>query len=206
MGLSQIGKLFLEGRYDAGKIIAITGSGIKTPQYFKTYTGACIDKMIENNLSNDHVRFVSGNVLTGEKIKPNGYLGFYHSQLTVIPEGDQYEMLGWALPTFKKLSIQRSFGLFSFLNPKSTEYDLNTNTRGDKRGFVQTNVLEKVFPMDILPTYLFKAIYAQDYDDMEELGIYELIEEDVALMEFVDVSKHDLQKILREGLDLLQYS
>ena len=206
MGLSQIGKLFLEGRYDAGKIIAITGSGIKTPQYFKTYTGACIDKMIENNLSNDHVRFVSGNVLTGEKIKPDGYLGFYHSQLTVIPEGDQYEMLGWALPTFKKLSIQRSFGLFSFLNPKSTEYDLNTNTRGDKRGFVQTNVLEKVFPMDILPTYLFKAIYAQDYDDMEELGIYELIEEDVALMEFVDVSKHDLQKILREGLDLLQYS
>jgi len=206
LGLSQIGKLFLEGKYDASRIIAITGSGIKNPQYYKTYTGACIDKIIEDNLSNDHVRFISGNVLTGERIKAKGYLGFYHSQITVIPEGDQYEMLGWALPTFKKLSIQRSFGLLSFLNRRDTEYDLNTNMRGDKRGFVQTNVLEKVFPMDILPTYLFKAIYAQDFDDMEELGIYELIEEDVALMEFVDVSKHDLQKILREGLDLLQYS
>jgi len=205
-GLSQIGKLFLDGRYDSSKVIAITGSGIENPQYYKTYTGAGINKAIENNLTSDHVRFVSGNVLTGERINADGFIGYYHNQLTVIPEGDQYEMLGWIMPRFKMLSFQKAIGLFSFLNSRNTEYDLNTNTRGDKRAFVQTNVLERVFPMDILPTYLFKAIYAEDYDDMEELGIYELIEEDVALMEFVDVSKHDLQKELRKGLDLLQYS
>ena len=205
-GVVQIGKLFLEGKYDASKTIALTGSEVKEPQYYKTYTGACINKFIEKNVNSGDVRFVSGNVLTGEKIKSDGYVGFYHQQVTVIPEGKHSEFMGWILPTTKKLSIHRAFGLLSFLNGSKKEYVIDTNTKGEHRAFVQTGVFERVTPMDILPTYLIKAIMAEDYDEMESLGIYELVEEDIALCEFVDVSKHDLQKILREGLDLIKNS
>ncbi|MEM6359482.1 MAG: NADH:ubiquinone reductase (Na(+)-transporting) subunit A, partial [Bacteroidota bacterium] len=145
------------------------------------------------------------NVLTGEKIDSDGHIGFFDNQVTVIPEGDYYELFGWIKPTISKVSFQRAFGLLSFLNPKK-EFVLDTNTRGQERAFVQTGVLDRVLPMDILPTYLIKAILAQDFDDMEALGIYEVIEEDFALCEFVDVSKHDIQEIIREGLDLMQYS
>ena len=109
------------------------------------------------------------------------------------------------LPSGKKLSFSRAFGLFSFLAP-SKEYALNTNVHGEPRAFVQTGEFEKVTPMDILPTYLIKSIIAEDYDEMEELGIYEVIEEDVALCEFVDVSKHNVQEIIREGIELIQQS
>lgn len=204
-GVVQIGKLFLKGIYDASKIIALTGSEVKKPQYYQTYIGACIDKIVEGNLKQDHARFISGNVLTGERIYKDGYIGFYHHQVTVIPEGDYYELLGWLKPTASKLSFHRAFGLFSFLNPKK-EYVLDSNTRGEERAFVQTGVFEKVTPMDILPEFLLKAILAEDYDEMEALGIYEVIEEDVALCEFIDVSKHDIQGILRRGINLIRFS
>ncbi|MFY0650477.1 MAG: Na(+)-translocating NADH-quinone reductase subunit A [Cyclobacteriaceae bacterium] len=204
-GVAQIGKLFLEGKYDASKVVALAGSEVNEPQYYKTYTGACINKMTEGAVNNGNVRFISGNVLTGEHVNSIGYLGFYSNQLTVIPEGDYYEMFGWILPTTKKLSFHRAFGLLSFLKPKK-EYALDTNTRGQERAFVQTGTFEKVTPMDILPTYLLKAIMAEDYDEMEALGIYEVIEEDLALCEFVDVSKHDVQAILRDGIDLIKNS
>ncbi|MEQ6122131.1 Na(+)-translocating NADH-quinone reductase subunit A [Reichenbachiella sp. MALMAid0571] len=204
-GVAQIGKVFLEGKYDASKLVALAGSEVKTPQYYKTFTGAAINKLVDGTVNDGNLRFISGNVLTGEHINSNGYLGFYHNQLTVIPEGDYYEMFGWILPTTKKLSFHRAFGLLSFLNPNK-EYKLDTNTRGQERAFVQTGTFEKVTPMDILPTYLLKAIMAEDYDDMEGLGIYEVIEEDLALCEFVDVSKHDVQAILREGLTLIKNS
>lgn len=204
-GVIQIGKLFLEGVYDASKVVALAGSEVVNPQYYKTYTGASIKKMVAGNIKSDNVRYVSGNVLTGEKINADGHIGYNDNLVTVLPEGDYYEMFGWILPTTKKLSFQRAFGLLSFLNPKK-EYVVDTNERGEPRAFVQTGVFEKVTPMDILPTYLLKAILAEDFDDMEALGIYEIIEEDLALCEFVDVSKHDVQSIVREGLDLVQYS
>ncbi len=204
-GVIQIGKLFKDGKYDASRVVALTGSEVKAPQYYKTYAGASIKSMVSGNISGDHVRYIAGNVLTGTKIPSDGFIGHFDHQVTVIPEGDQYEMFGWIKPTFDKPSFHRAFGLLSFLNPNK-EYVVDTNTKGEPRAFVQTGVFERVLPMDILPTYLFKAILAEDYDDMEELGIYELIEEDVALCEYVDVSKHDIQDILREGLDLLRYS
>lgn len=204
-GVAQIGKLFLKGIYDASKIIALTGSEVKKPQYYQTYLGANISKIAEGNLKQDHVRFISGNVLTGERVRREGYLGFFHHQITVIPEGDYYELLGWLKPTASKLSFHRAFGLFSFLNPKK-EYVLDTNTRGEERAFVQTGVFEKVTPMDILPEFLLKGVMAEDYDDMEALGMYEVIEEDLALCEFVDVSKHDIQGIVRQGINLLRFS
>jgi len=204
-GVIQIGKLFLEGRFDASKKIALAGSELKKTGYIETFTGAHVKKFIEDNLVNDNVRIISGNVLTGENIGTDGYLGFYDHLISAIPEGDHYEPFGWILPTFKKLSFHRAFGLLSFLTPNK-EFKIDTNTNGEKRAFVQTGVFEQVTPLDILPTYLLKAIMAEDFDDMEALGIYEVIEEDLALCEFVDVSKHDVQKIVREGLELLQNS
>ena len=203
VGVAQVGKLFLEGVYDTSRLVAVTGSQIRKTGYVKTYAGACLNKLLEGNVEGNDNRFISGNVLTGEGVGPEGYLGYYHNQISVIPEGKQEEFLGWILPTTSKLSFHKAFGLFSFLNGKK-EYKVDTNTHGEHRNFVITGSFEDVLPMDILPMYLFKAIMAEDYDDMEALGIYELIEEDVALCEFVDVSKNPLQEILREGIDLIK--
>jgi len=205
-GVTQIGKLFLNGKYDASRLVAMTGSEVKNPQYYKTYTGACINKMVDGNIKQDHVRYISGNVLTGEKIEANGYLNFYDNSVTVIQEGDYEEAFGWILPTKNKVSFHKAFGLLSFLNNSKKEYVVDTNVHGEKRAFVMTGAFEQVVPMDIYFDYLFKAILAEDFDNMEALGIYELIEEDVAICEFIDVSKHDLQDILREGLTLIQTS
>lgn len=204
-GVVQIGKLFANGIYDASRLIAVAGSEVKQPQYYKTYTGASVKKFLANNLKSDHVRCVSGNVLTGTSIGKEGFVGFYDNLVSVIPEGDYYEFMGWALPSAKKLSLQRALGLFSFLNPKK-DFVLDSNTHGEPRAFVQTGVFERVTPMDILPMYLLKSIIAEDFDEMEALGIYEVIEEDLALCEFVDVSKHSVQSILREGLELMRTS
>jgi Na+-transporting NADH:ubiquinone oxidoreductase subunit A len=205
-GVIQIGKLFLEGKYDTSKIIALAGSEVKNPQYYKTFGGACIGRFIENNLNNDHVRFISGNVLTGQRVEEKGHLGYYDHMFTVVPEGDKLQLFGWMLPTFNKLSYSKSIGSLSFLNSSKKEYVIDTNLHGGHRAFVQSGDLEKVLPMDIYPTFLLKAILAEDFDDMEALGIYEVIEEDFALCEFIDVSKHDMQSIIRDGLNLMQYS
>jgi Na+-transporting NADH:ubiquinone oxidoreductase subunit A len=205
MGIVQIGKLFVEGKYDTSRLVALTGSELSDPCYVKTYSGACLNKLLEGRLTNDHVRVVSGNVLTGEGVGIDGYLGYYHHQVSVIPEGDKEEFLGWIKPSTDKLSFHRAFGLLSFLNPRK-EYKPDTNTYGEERGFVVSGAFEDVTPMDILPTYLFKSIMAEDFDDMEGLGIYEVVEEDVALCEFIDPSKQDLQHLLREGIDLIRNS
>jgi Na+-transporting NADH:ubiquinone oxidoreductase subunit A len=204
-GVIQIGKLFINGVYDASKVVAVVGSEVKTPQYYKTVTGASIKKLLANNVVSENVRYISGNPLTGTSIGSEGHLGFHDLQLTVLPEGNHHEFIGWIMPGANKLSLHRAWGLFSFLTP-GKEFKLNTNTNGEHRAFVETGVFEKVVPMDILPTHLIKSILAEDIDEMEALGIYEVIEEDLALCEFVDVSKHNVQEILREGLDLIRTS
>ena len=202
-GVVQLGKLFLEGKYDTSRLIALTGEQVKNKAYVQTYPGACLNKLLVDNTEGTNNRYISGNVLTGEGVGADGYLGHYHNQVTVIPEGDKEEFLGWIKPTTAKLSFHKAFGLLSFLNAKK-EYSVDTNTYGEHRNFVITGSFEDVLPMDVLPMYLFKAIMAEDFDDMEALGIYELVEEDVALCEFVDVSKNPLQEILREGIDLMK--
>ncbi len=204
-GVIQIGKLFLQGIYDASKLVAITGSEVKTPQYVRTFTGASIKNLIANNLSSENVRFVSGNPLTGTNIGREGHLGFYDHQLTVLPEGNYHEFAGWIMPGANKLSVQRAFGLFSFLTP-GREFKVDTNTHGEPRALVQTGVFEQLVPMDILPGHLLKSVLVEDIDEMEALGIYEVIEEDLALCEFADVSKHNVQEILRDGLELIRLS
>lgn len=204
-GVIQIGKSFINGVYDASKTIAVTGPMVKDPQYYKVISGTSVKKLLKDNLNSEHVRVISGNALTGYAIGKEGHLGYFDHQVTVLSEGDHHEFLGWIMPSSNKLSFQRAFGLLSFLSP-SRKYNLDTNTNGEPRAFVQTGVFEQVVPMDVLPTHLIKSILAEDIDDMEALGIYEVIEEDLALCEFVDVSKHNIQEILREGLDLIQRS
>ena len=195
-----VGKLFSTGVHDFGRVAVIDGSEAKQKGYFRTIVGAQLSTALANNTLTDNVRYISGNVLTGTEVTTEGYLGFYDSQITIIPEGNHYEMFGWALPGFNKFSAGRTF--FSWLTG-SKLYKLDTNTHGERRAFVVSNELDKVFPMDIYPEFLFKAIMSQDIDKMDQLGIYEVVEEDVALCEFVCTSKLPLQKILRNGLDLM---
>ncbi len=197
----MIGRLFKTGKYDASKIIALTGSEVAKPQYLKTRMGAGIMDMVKDDVSKKNLRYISGNVLTGRKIEKNGFLGFYDSQVTVIPEGDYYEFFGWASPGFNKFSFYHSF--FSWLQPKR-KFTIDTNLHGGERAFVMTGMFEKVFPFDIYPMQLIKAIMIEDIDQMENLGIYEVEEEDFALCEFIDTSKTEIQGIVRKGLDIMR--
>lgn len=198
--LVSIGKSLLEGVFDSSRTIAITGSSYKKPCYIHTHIGACIHPYVENKVDVAHLRYISGNVLTGTQIEPGGYLGYSDNQITVIPEGDEATFLGWAKLNYKKFSISRTF--FSWMMSKR-EYALSANLNGSKRAIVLSGEYDKVFPLNILPEQLIKAILAKDIDAMEQLGIYEVVEEDFALCEFIDVSKLELQKIVRSGLGLM---
>lgn len=196
-----IGRLFLSGKYDARKTIAVAGSEVKSPAYCQVITGARIGNITDGRLKNEvEQRIISGNVLTGNKTCENNYLGFYHNMVTVIPEGHEYEFLGWASLGCNKFSMSRTF--LSFLTPNK-KYTLNANYHGEERAFVASGQYEKVLPMDILPVYLLKAILAGDLDRMEQLGMYEIAPEDLALCEFVCTSKIPVQHIVEQGIELM---
>jgi len=196
-----IGRVALDGRYNTERLIAIGGPAVKNPGYVKTYLGANIGSLAKDNLTNDHVRFISGNCLTGEGLAGESHLGFFHDQLTVLEEGDKYEFFGWLFPNYARPSLSRTFT--SFLTPNK-KYDVNTNTHGEERAFVVTGQYEKVVPMDVYPLQLIKSIMYGDFNQMEGLGIYELVEEDVALCEFICPSKVRFQEILRDGLEMMR--
>ena len=196
-----IGRLFLTGKMDASRVVALAGSEVKTPKYYKMVIGAPVKNLLADALKEGKHRIISGNVLTGDKIDATGNLGFYHNQITVIPEGDEPKFLmtkGWLEPGFSKFSVNRSY--FSWLRPNK-KYAMDTNLNGEIRNFVMTGELEKVFPFDIYPMQLIKSVIYKDLDLMEKLGIYEVAPEDFALCEFVCTSKIDIQDIIRRGLD-----
>jgi len=199
-----IGKFFAEGQYDPTRIVALTGSEAKNRKYYKTIIGASISGIVGGNLESDNVRVISGNALTGDKIEKDSYLGFYDSQITVLPEGDQYKFFltkGWLGPGFDKYSSHMLFPTWLMKNKK---YRLDTNLNGEERGFVVTGEMDKVMPLDVLPMQLIKAVMTQDIDAMELLGIYEIAPEDFALCEYVCTSKIDIQDKIRQGLDLIK--
>jgi Na+-transporting NADH:ubiquinone oxidoreductase subunit A len=197
-----IGELLLTGKFNAERVIALSGSSVKNPKYYTTKIGAEVSTFIyDSGLIEENVRVINGHVLTGNKISPKGHLGYYSNTVTVIPEGDDYEFFGWAKPVFDKESISRSL-TFSWLSP-TKEYTLDTNTNGEHRAFVLTGNYEQVFPLDIFPMQILKACMVKDLDNMEQLGMYEVAPEDFALTEFVCVSKQPHQKIIRDGLDLM---
>ena len=198
-----IGELLLTGKFNAERIVALAGSSIKKPRYFVTKIGSEVATMIYDNgiEQNSNDRIISGNVLSGTQVNPDGFLDYYSNIITVIPEGDDYELFGWNKPIFDKLSISRAL-TFSWLTPNKV-YDLNTNMNGEHRNFVLTGNYEEVFPLDIFVMQILKSCLYKDLDEMEALGMYEVAPEDFALTEFVCVSKQPHQHIIREGLDLM---
>ncbi|OZV69197.1 Na(+)-translocating NADH-quinone reductase subunit A [Winogradskyella aurantia] len=198
-----IGELLLTGKFNAERIVALAGSSVKKPRYFRTKIGSEIATMVyDNGVEKDgNDRIISGNVLTGKQVAPDGFLDYYSNLITVIPEGDDYEFFGWTKPVFDKVSPSRAL-TFSWLMPNK-KYDLDTNTNGEHRAFVITGSYESVFPLDIYPLQILKACMYKDLDEMEALGMYEVAPEDFALTEFICVSKQPHQKIIREGLDLM---
>ncbi|MBE0422981.1 MAG: Na(+)-translocating NADH-quinone reductase subunit A [Lutibacter sp.] len=196
-----IGELLLTGKFNAERIIALAGSSVDAPKYYKTKIGSTITCLVQEKLKGSNNRIISGNVLTGKAKNIKENLGYYDNMITVIPEGNDYELFGWNLPVFNKISTSRAL-TFSWLLPNK-KYDLNTNTNGEHRAFVVTGAYEEVFPFDIYPMQILKSCMYQDLDEMEQLGMYEVAPEDFALTEFICVSKQPHQEIIRKGLDLM---
>ena len=198
-----IGRLFNKGKIDFTRTVALAGSEVKNPSYSKVVLGAQLTNLLKGRLEEKHeLRIIDGNVLTGKKTTADGFLGAFSTEVTVIPEimgGD--ELLGWAMPRFSMYSTSHSY--FSWLFPKR-KYTIDARIKGGERHMIMSNEYDKVFPMDIYPEYLIKAIITGNIDKMEQLGIYEVAPEDFALCEFVDSSKLELQRIVREGLDKLR--
>lgn len=193
-----IGELFLTGRMNMQRIVALTGDELTNPRYVRTYAGANIAELVQDGVKQDNVRYISGDVLSGQQKAKDQYLNFHDDQLTVIEEGNSAELFGWLLPALgTRPSISPIF-------PELGDAHVTTNTRGEKRAFVVTNDYETVMPMDIYTQQLMKSILVNDFERMEGLGIRELVEEDVALCEFVCVSKQPLQQILRRGLETMR--
>ena len=199
-----IGNYFNTGKLNARRTIALSGSEVSEPQYYNVLIGTNLDGILKGKVKGNHVRFISGNVLTGDQKQQNDYLGYYHNQITVIPEGDNYKFFltkGWLGLGFDKFSNSRLFP--TFLLPKSKQFVLDTNTNGEERAFVVTGELERVFPFDIFPMQLVKAAMTKDIDGMENLGIYEVAPEDFALCEYVCTTKINIQDEIRKGLDIV---
>ena len=223
--VAVLGELVTTGIYRPEKVIAVAGPQTNDPHYYRIIAGACVKTIVAAQVPNGDLpkieisatnyRVVSGNVLNGARIADKGFIGAYDNMITLLPEGNQPEFMGWLMPGFKKFSFSRTF-LSGFM-PKSTfkpfgiqpprferfwKYD--TNFHGEERPFVVTGEFEKVFPFDIYPLQLIKACLVGDLDLMENLGIYEVEPEDFALCEFIDTSKTDIQSIIRNGLELVR--
>ena len=193
-----IGRMVLSGKLDMSKTIVVTGSEAQKPCYKRIIAGAAVESIVGK--VSENVRIISGNVLTGRTTAADGYISADANQLTLIPEGNVYELLGWAMPRFHRFSVSRAY--FSWLCPKK-EYKLDTNLNGGERPFVVTGLYENYLPMDVYVSYLLKACLVKDLDKMENLGLYEVLPEDLALCEFVDPSKIEMQQILRDGINLM---
>ena len=198
------GRLFLTGKVDLSKRVAVAGSEIKTPGYAEVLVGTPLSAFVADQLkSTEHVRVINGNPLTGTQASLSSYVGGHTSEITAIPEGDDKdEMLGWILPRTDQFSTSRSY--FSWLFGKKKEYALDARVKGGERHMIMSGEYDSVLPMDIYGEYLIKAIITGDIDKQEQLGIYEVSPEDFAVAEFVDSSKLELQKIVRDGLNTLR--
>ncbi|OAV45738.1 NADH:ubiquinone reductase (Na(+)-transporting) subunit A [Lewinella sp. 4G2] len=195
-GVLLLGNLFLNGTYDTSRVVALTGAPLQAPTHVRTHAGASLGELLSGeNFVN--VRTISGDVLTGDNVGTEGFLGFFDDQVTVIEEGDEPEIFGWLLPIKPRASISPTIPTFG-------TFEATTNSHGERRAFVVNNDYERVLPMDLYLQQLMKSIMISDFEQMEGLGIYELVEEDVALAEFACVSKQPLQYILRDGLNLMQ--
>lgn len=201
--VANIGRYLSTGRFELKRNVALAGSEVNSSGYFQITVGAQVKTITEGRLKDGEIRIISGTPLTGTKVEADGFVGFYDQQISVLPEGHEPQFFmtkGWLGPGFDKFSLSRSFP--TWLMP-GKKYRLNTNPNGEERAFVMTGEYERVFPFDIFPVHLLKAIIVNDIDLMEKLGIYEVAPEDFALCEYGCTSKIEAQKIVREGLDVV---
>lgn len=195
-----IGRLLLTGRFDARRTVAVAGSDATDRRYFRTIVGASVESIL-GKIDTEKTRIISGNVLTGEQVESHGFLNWYENTLTLIPEGKEYRMFGWLPFTYNNIpSMSRTS--FSWLFPNK-KYEVNTSLNGEERALVVTGEMEEVVPMDIYPMALVKACLAGDIEKMQDLGIYEVVPEDFALVDYNSTSKIEAQQIIRDGLDLM---
>jgi Na+-transporting NADH:ubiquinone oxidoreductase subunit A len=216
--VAVLGELVTTGIYKPEKIIAVAGPNIKNPHYYRVKSGVCLSEITNAQLLNNDYpnieaddptkenRVISGDILSGTKIAADGFLGAYDDLVSILPEGNYYDFMGWLMPGFKKYSFSRTFlsGILSTFHFPLSTLKFDTNTHGDERPLVFTGNFEQVFPFDIYPTQLIKACIVGDIDLMENLGIYEVEPEDFALCEFIDTSKTNIQAIIREALETLR--
>ena len=220
--VANIGRWCLTGRYCPERVVTAAGPAAKAPVHYRLIAGACIKQIADTQLMNSDypalnatngTRIVSGSVLSGTKIAPNGFLGSYDHQLTFIEEGNQHEFMGWLMPGLDKFSFSKTFfsGMLEPLRSrlgrkpsKDSHYAFNTNLHGGRRPLMFTGNFERVFPFDIYPMQLIKACIVGDIELQEQLGIYEVEPEDFALCEFVDPSKTEIQTTIREALEVLR--
>ena len=199
-----VGRLMKTGRVDLTRTIAVAGSEVKKPAYATIKVGQKLDTLLQGQISDEaSLRIINGNVMTGIKTSKDGYLAAHATEVNVIPEGDHAdEFMGWIMPRFNTFSTHRSY--ISWLFGKKKEYVFDARVKGGERHMIMSGEYDKVFPMDIYAGYLIKAIITGDIDRQEALGIYEVAPEDFAIAEFVCSSKLELQRIVREGLDILK--
>ena len=201
--VANIGALFISGEFSAQRTVALVGSSVGSPQYYKATIGASISALLDNNnIDNSQPnRFINGDVLTGTATSPDNYLGFYNNLFSVIPEGNNYRMFGWLpfvdnnIPSMSKTSLSWLF--------RKRKAKVNTNLNGEERALVVTGEMEKVLPMDIYPMQLLKACMVQDIERMEALGIYEVVSQDFALVDYSSTSKIEAQEIIKQGIELM---
>ena len=200
--VAVLGQLMSTGEYCPEKVVSVAGPMARNPRYYHVPEGACVETMLREQLETavEETRVISGNVLSGTQISLDGYLGAYDSLLTLLPEGNYYDFMGWLLPGVRKHSFSRTF-LSGLFRSKIRGLKFDTNRHGSVRPFVFTGDFERVFPFDIYPLQLIKACIVGDMELQEKLGIYEVEPEDFALCEYIDVSKTDIQPIIREALE-----
>ena len=195
-----VGRLMRTGKVDLTRTIAVAGSKVAEPTYLKVKVGASISSIL--SVTEEHVHIIDGNPLVGKKVTSADFLSAHATEVCAIPEGDDVnELFGWIKPRFNQFSTSPSYLSWLMGNKK---YDLDCRVKGGERHMIMSAEYERVFPMDIYPSYLVKAIVAGDIDRQEALGIYEVAPEDFAVAEFIDSSKLELQRIVREALDILR--
>jgi len=197
-----IGSLFSTGKLDTSRYVAVAGPMVNSPRVFSTRIGACVSQLVDGRLAEGKKRVISGSVLNGHTAYGGtDYVGRYDNQVSVIEEHDDREFMGWIAPGFSRFSALNVF-LSSIFKPKM--FDISTSQYGSPRAIVPIGVFEKVMPLDILPTPLIRSILVKDTDAAQELGCLELVEEDMALLSFVDPSKHDFGPVLRSALTQIE--
>ena len=197
-----IGKLFTTGKLSVERVVALAGPQVEKPTLLRTRLGVSLDELTAGRVKGENNRVLSGSVWNGVSASgPLGYLGRYHTQVSVLEEGDTREFMGWVAPGSNKYSVLRMFA--SMFTP-GKKFDLTTSTNGSERAMMPVGQFEKLMPLDILPTQLLRALVTGDIVTAMQLGCLELDEEDLALCTFACPGKYEYGPILRDNLTRIE--